>query len=90
LLVPLSLHSLSGHDVDLLPRRASDGLDLRHEFELVERILHLIVLQEISHRYIKDATESPEISCGALLDLSSEPVEIVVVVSRRLIPKQSQ
>jgi hypothetical protein len=71
-----------GHDADLLPRLASDGLDLRHEFELVKRILHLVVLQEISHRYIKDATESPEINYGALLDLSGKPVEIIVVVSR--------
>ncbi len=81
MLVPISLYSLSGYDVDLLPRRASNGLDLRHEFELVERILYLIVLQEISHCYIKDATESPEISYRALLDLSSEPVEIIIIIS---------
>jgi hypothetical protein len=87
LLVPISLHSLSGHDADLLPKRASDGLDLRYKFELVKRILHLVVLQKISHRYIKDAIESPEISYGALLDLSGELVEIIVVISRRLIPK---
>jgi hypothetical protein len=87
LLVPISLYSLSGYDADLLPRRASDGLDLRHEFELIKRILYLVVLQKISHRYIKDTIESPEISCGALLDLSGELVEIIIIVSRRLIPK---
>jgi hypothetical protein len=69
------------HEADLLPRVASDGLDLRHEFELVKRILHLVVLQQISHCYIKDAIESPEINCRALLDLSSKPVEIIVIVS---------
>jgi hypothetical protein len=71
-------------------RPASDGLDLRHEFELVKRILHLVVLQKISRRYIKDATEGPEIDCRALPDFSGEPGEIIVVVPRRLAPIQSQ
>jgi hypothetical protein len=47
------------------------------------------MLQEISYRYIKDAAKSPEISFKALLNLSSELVEIIVIVSRRLIPKPS-
>jgi hypothetical protein len=69
-------------------RPASDGLrlDLRHEFELVKRTLYLVVLQKISHRYIKDAAEGPEIDYGALPDFGSEPVEIIVVVPRRLVP----
>jgi hypothetical protein len=78
-----------GRDTDLLPRLASDGLDLRYEFELVKRILYLVVLQKISHRYIKDVIKSPEINYKALLNLSNKLVEIIVVVSRRLIPKQS-
>lgn len=34
-----------------------DGLDLRYEFELVQRMLHLVMQQKASHCNIEDATK---------------------------------
>jgi hypothetical protein len=37
-------------------------------------------VQKISHRYIKDAIESPEIDYGALPDFSGELAEIIIII----------
>jgi hypothetical protein len=45
----------------------------------IKRALYLVI-QKISHRYIKDTLESPEIDYRALPDFSSELVEIIIII----------